>query len=79
MEVLFYRKNSVYLRPIFNQKHVSASMLLLRFMANIPQSEYLSTANLSRVFINTTATYKFYWFQSILQMHTEEGAYKMDV
>lgn len=48
-------------------------------MANIPQSEYLSTKNLSRVFNNTTATYKFYWFQSLLQMHNEEGAYRMSI
>lgn len=48
-------------------------------MANIPQSEYLSTNNLSRVFNSTTATYKFYWFLSLLQMHNEEGAYRMSV
>lgn len=48
-------------------------------MNNIPQSEYLSTRNLSRVFNNTTATYKFYWFQALLQMHNEEGAYRMSV
>lgn len=48
-------------------------------MATIPQSDILSTTNLSRVFNNTTATYKFYWFQSLLQMHNEEGAYRMSV
>lgn len=48
-------------------------------MANIPQSDFLSTKNLSRVFNNTTATYKFYWFQSLLQMHNEEGIYRMNV
>lgn len=48
-------------------------------MANIPQSDFLSTKNLSRVFNNTTTTYKFYWFQSLLQMHNEEGGYRMDV
>ena len=48
-------------------------------MANIPQSDFLSTKNLSRVFNNTTATYKFYWFQSLLQMHNEEGVYRMNV
>lgn len=48
-------------------------------MANIPQSEYLSTNNLSRVFNSTTATYKFYWFLSLLQMQNEEGAYRMSV
>lgn len=48
-------------------------------MANIPQSEFLSTKNLSQVFNNTTATYKFFWFQSLLQMHNEGGAYRMNV
>ena len=48
-------------------------------MANIPQSDFLSTKNLSRVFNNTTATYKFYWFQSLLQMHNEAGIYRMTV
>lgn len=48
-------------------------------MANIPHSEFLSTNNLSQVFNNTTATYKFYWFQSILQMHNEENAYRINV
>lgn len=38
-------------------------------MTAIPQSEYLSTGNLGRVFDNTTTTYKFYWFLSILKMH----------
>ena len=48
-------------------------------MTHIPQSDILSTTNLSRVFNSTTATYKFYWFQSLLQMHNEEGAYRMNV
>lgn len=48
-------------------------------MANIPQSDFLTTKNLSQVFNNTTATYKFYWFLSILQMHNEEEAYRMSV
>ena len=48
-------------------------------MTHIPQSDILSTTNLSRVFNSTTATYKFYWFQSLLQMHNEEGAYHMSV
>lgn len=48
-------------------------------MANIPQSDFLTTKNLSQVFNNTTATYKFYWFLSILQMHNEEEAFRMSV
>lgn len=48
-------------------------------MEYIPQSDTLSTKNLSRLFSNTTATYKFYWFQAILQMYNEEGARRMNV
>lgn len=48
-------------------------------MTSIPQSDILSTQLLSRVFNNTTATYKFYWFLSILQMHNEEKVYRMNV
>lgn len=48
-------------------------------MANIPQSDFLTTKNLSQVFNNTTATYKFYWFLSILQMHNEEESFRMSV
>lgn len=48
-------------------------------MTHIPHSEFLSTRQLSQVFNNTTATYKFYWFLSILQMHNEEEAYRMSV
>lgn len=48
-------------------------------MPHLPHSDILSTKNLSRVFNNTTATYKFYWFQSLLQMHNEEGAFRMNV
>lgn len=47
-------------------------------MPNIPQSEYLSTQSLSRVFTNTTTTYKFYWFLSILKMHAM-GRSRMEV
>lgn len=48
-------------------------------MFSIPQSESLSTKKLGQVFNNTTAAYKFYWFQSILQMHVEEGINKISV
>ena len=48
-------------------------------MTHIPQSDILSTTNLSRVFNSTTATYKFYRFQNLLQMHNEEGAFRMNV
>ena len=38
----------------------------------VPKSHYISTAKLGNVFNDTTATYKFYWFLSIIQLHTTE-------
>lgn len=35
----------------------------------LPQSEELSTSAMNRVFDDTTATYKFYWLLSLLDMH----------
>ncbi|WP_300729826.1 HNH endonuclease domain-containing protein [uncultured Bacteroides sp.] len=39
---------------------------------NIPQSTKLTTGCLSRVFNNTVATYKYYWFISILKIHARQ-------
>ena len=39
---------------------------------NVPQSENLSTCALNRVFDNTTATFKFYWLLSLLDMYVKE-------
>lgn len=41
----------------------------------IPQSDILTTGRLGKVFSNTVATYKFFWFVSILQMHAKTGSY----
>lgn len=38
----------------------------------IPQSETLSTSAMNRVFDDTTATYKFYWLLSLLDMYVKE-------
>ena len=38
----------------------------------IPQSETLSTSALNRVFDETTATFKFYWLLSLLDMYVKE-------
>lgn len=35
----------------------------------IPQSKILTTSNMNRVFDDTVASYKFYWFLAILDMH----------
>lgn len=40
-------------------------------MACIPQSNNLTTNCLGKVFSNTTATYKFFWFISIMQIHAK--------
>ncbi len=45
----------------------------------IPQSDALSTRHLNRVFDNTTATYKFYWFLGILDLCVKQGRTRMDV
>lgn len=45
----------------------------------IPQSDILSTKALGKVFDNTAATYKYFWFISILQMHAKRNKLRMDV
>ncbi len=45
----------------------------------IPQQERLSTGRLSRVFNNTVATYKYYWFIAILNIHMSTGAMKISI
>lgn len=44
---------------------------------NIPHSDYLSTSVMNRVFDATSATYKFYWMLSILDMFVKEHKEKM--
>lgn len=46
---------------------------------NIPQSNTLSTARMSRVFNRTTATYKFYWFIGLLDLVVKKGKLRMSV
>ena len=46
---------------------------------DIPQHKSLTTDALSRVFIHTTATYKFYWFIGILDLFVKKGKIKIDV
>lgn len=43
----------------------------------IPVSEELSTSAMNRVFDTTTATYKFYWLLSLLDMHVQEQKNEM--
>lgn len=46
---------------------------------NIPQSEILSTSRLGKIFSNTVATYKYFWFVSIMQIHAKEDCRRIDV
>ena len=43
----------------------------------IPQSDILTTSAMNRVFDTTTATYKFYWLLSLLDMHVKEHKNEM--
>lgn len=45
----------------------------------IPQSNILTTGRLGKVFANTVATYKFFWFVSILQIHAKTGNLRISV
>ncbi len=45
----------------------------------IPQSQILTTRYLNRVFDKTVATYKYYWFLSILDLYVKQGKTRMNV
>jgi len=45
----------------------------------IPQSDILSTNRLGRIFSNTVATYKYFWFVSIMQIHAKTDYPRIDV
>ena len=46
---------------------------------DIPQSRLLSTVRLGKIFANTVATYKYFWFLSILQIHAKTEELRIDV
>ena len=46
---------------------------------NIPQSDILSTSRLGKIFSNTVATYKYFWFVSIMQIHAKEDCQVMSL
>lgn len=46
---------------------------------NLPQSEILSTTRLGKIFGKTVATYKYFWFISILQIHAKTGDLRINV
>lgn len=45
----------------------------------IPYSEILTTNRLGRIFTKTVATYKYFWFVSILQIHARTGDLRINV
>ncbi|MBO4593738.1 MAG: HNH endonuclease, partial [Bacteroidaceae bacterium] len=45
----------------------------------IPQSDILTTNRLGKIFANTVATYKFFWFVSIMQIHARSGSPRISV
>lgn len=45
----------------------------------IPQSDILTTNRLGKIFSNTVATYKFYWFVSIMQIHAKSDNPRISV
>ena len=45
----------------------------------IPQSDILSTNRLGKIFSKTVATYKFFWFVSIMQIHAKTDNPRIDV
>ena len=45
----------------------------------IPQSHTLTTRHLNRVFDNTVATYKYYWFLGILDAYVKQGKSRINV
>lgn len=46
---------------------------------NIPHSHTLTTVRLGNIFTKTVATYKYFWFLSILQIHAKTGSLHIDV
>ena len=45
----------------------------------IPQSDILTTNRLGKIFSNTVATYKFFWFVSIMQIHAKAENQRISV
>ncbi len=45
----------------------------------VPQSDILTTNCLGKVFSKTVATYKFFWFVSIMQIHARTGNLRINV
>lgn len=62
---------------------VEAFLQITRIISNhvmqLPQSDILTTNRLGKIFSNTVATYKFFWFVSIMQIHAKSDNLKIGV
>ena len=48
-------------------------------MNTLPKSKTLQIEPLTRIFKNTSATYKFYWFMGILDLYVKRGITRMNI
>ncbi|MBQ6068653.1 MAG: HNH endonuclease [Bacteroidales bacterium] len=48
-------------------------------MDTLPKSKTLPIEPLTRIFKNTSATYKFYWFMGILDLYVKSGVTRMNI
>lgn len=48
-------------------------------MNTLPQSRTLPIEPMTRIFKNTSATYKFYWFMGILDLYVKRGMTRMNI
>ena len=48
-------------------------------MDTLPQSRTLPVEPLTRIFKNTSATYKFYWFMGILDLYVKRDMTRMNI
>ena len=46
--------------------------IITKFTMNLPQNINLPISSLARIFDNTTATYKFYWFVAMMDIVVKE-------
>ena len=49
------------------------------YLMQIPTSDILTTNRLGKIFSNTVATYKFFWFVSIMQIHAKSDNPRISV
>ena len=68
-------------------REVSLARKALRYLSfnatkmtnTLPQAKTLSVESLTRIFKNTSATYKFYWFMGILDLYVKRGMTRMNI